>query len=130
MACLVTKEIFGSERFRKLAGNGARAQKLLWASTSTKNPEYSDIKYVEELIGKNTINTIPPDTMDAYRDHGNPKARLESDLEHAEWVMNVLPELGINIDAITQQLEDEGVDKFNKQFDKIKAILSKTSAKQ
>jgi transaldolase len=124
------KDIFGSERYRKLAGKGARTQKLLWASTSTKNPEYSDIKYVEELIGKYTINTIPPGTMNAYRDHGHPKERIELDLEQAEWIMDVLPELGINIDAITQQLEDEGVDKFNKQFDKIMLIIDKTSTIQ
>jgi transaldolase len=117
------KEIVGSERFRKLVAKGARTQKLLWASTGTKNPEYSDIKYVEELIGRNTINTIPPTTMNAYRDHGHPKERIELDLEQAEWVMDVLPELGINIDAITQQLEDEGVDKFNKQFDKIMSVI-------
>jgi transaldolase len=120
------KEIFESERFRKLAGKGARTQKLLWASTDTKNPEYSDIKYVEELIGKDTINTIPPATMTAYRDHGHPKERIELDVEQAEWVMDVLPELGIDIDVITQQLEDEGIDKFSKQFDKIMLILDKT----
>lgn len=124
------KEIFGSERYRKLAGKGARTQKLLWASTSTKNPEYSDIKYVEELIGKDTINTIPPGTMNAYLNHGHPEERIELDLEQAEWIMDVLPELGINIDAITQQLEDEGVDKFNKQFDKIMLIINKTSTMQ
>jgi transaldolase len=124
------KEIFGSERFKKLADKGARTQKILWASTSTKNPEYSDVKYVEELIGKDTINTIPPATMKAYRDHGNPKARIELDLEQAEWVMNTLPELNINIDSITQQLENEGVGKFNEQFDKIKLIIDKTPVLQ
>ena len=120
------KEIFESERFRRLADKGARMQKLLWASTGTKNPEYSDIKYVEELIGKNTINTIPPATMNAYRDHGHPKERIELDLKQSEWVMDVLPELNIDIDAVTQQLEDEGVDKFNKQFDKIMSIIDNT----
>ncbi len=120
------QEIFGSERFRKLADKGARPQKLLWASTGTKNPEYSDIKYVEELIGKDTINTIPPATMSAYRDHGHPKARIGLDFEQAEWVMDVLPELGINIDEVTQQLEDDGVEKFNKQFDKIMLIIGNT----
>ncbi len=123
-------EIFGSERFKKLADKGAKVQKLLWASTSTKNPEYSDVKYIEELIGKNTINTITPATLNAYRDHGQPKETLEQDLEHAEWVMDVLPELGINIDTVTQQLEDEGVDKFNKQFDKIKGVISSTKEVQ
>lgn len=120
------KELFASERFRKLADKGALKQKLLWASTGTKNPEYSDIKYVEELIGKDTINTIPPATMNAYRDHGLPKERIELDLDQAEWVMDVLPELNINIDSITQQLENEGVDKFNKQFDKILLIIDET----
>ncbi len=119
------KEIFGSEQFRELVGKGARPQKLLWASTGTKNPEYSDIKYVEALIGDNTINTIPPDTMNAYRDHGNPKARIELDIPQAEWIMDELPELGIDIDKITQQLESEGVDKFIKQYDMIMASIGK-----
>jgi len=124
------KEIFGSERYRKLAGKGARTQKLLWASTGTENREYSDIKYVEELIGKDTINTIPLVTMNAYLDHGHPKERIGLDLEQAEWVMDVLPELGINIDAITQQLEDEGVDKFKKLHSEIMLIIEKSSTMQ
>ena len=119
------KEIFGSEEFRKLAGKGAQPQKLLWASTGTKNPEYSDIKYIEALIGDNTINTVPPDTLDAYRDHGKPEARIELDLKQADWVMSVLPELGIDIDKITQQLESEGVDKFIKQYEMILTSISK-----
>lgn len=126
IAYKIYKEIFGSERFGKLAAKGARAQKLLWASTSTKNPEYSDIMYVEELIGKDTVNTIPLETISAYRDHGNPKARIESGLEQAERVMNKLPERGIYLDAITQQLEDEGVSKFHKQFDKIMSMIEET----
>lgn len=130
IAYKIYKEIFESERFRRLADKGARTQKLLWASTGTKNPEYSDIKYVEELIGENTINTIPPATMNAYRDHGHPKERIELDLEQAEWVMDVLPELNIDIDAVTQQLEDEGVNKFNKQFDKIMTIIDNTTVQQ
>lgn len=126
IAYKIYKEIFGSERFRKLSAKGARAQKLLWASTSTKNPEYSDIMYVEELIGKNTVNTIPLETISAYRDHGNPKARIESGLEEAEQVMHKLPERGIFMDAITQQLEDEGVYKFHRQFDKIMSMIEET----
>jgi transaldolase len=113
------KEIFGSEQFGKLAAKGARPQKLLWASTGTKNPEYSDVKYIEALIGENTINTMPPHTMNAYRDHGKPEARIELNIAQAEWVMDELPELGINIDKITQQLESEGVDKFIKQYELI-----------
>jgi len=119
LAYKMYKEIFGSEQFGKLADKGARPQKLLWASTGTKNPEYSDIKYIEALIGENTINTIPPDTLNAYRDHGKPKASIEFDIHQAEWIMDELPELGIDIDKITQQLENDGVDKFIKQYELI-----------
>jgi transaldolase len=82
---------------------------LLWASTSTKNPNYSDVKYIEALIGPDTVNTVPLETLDAYRDHGEPKARLEEDVKEARWVLEPLPELGIGIDNVTRQLEDEGV---------------------
>ncbi len=125
LAYKMYKEIFESEQFRELAGKGAQPQKLLWASTGTKNPEYSDIKYIEALIGENTINTIPPDTLNAYRDHGKPKTRIETDINQAEWIMDELPELGIDIDTITRQLEEEGVDKFIKQYDLIIASIEK-----
>jgi transaldolase len=118
------KEIFGSNRFKNLADKGARVQRLLWASTSTKNPEYSDIKYIESLIGTDTINTVPPETIDAYRDHGDPKSRLDQDVKEAAWMMERLPELGISIDKVTQQLEDEGVKKFNQPFDKLMEALA------
>ena len=123
MAYQIYKEIFGSDRFKKLADKGARVQRLLWASTGTKNPDYSDVKYIESLIGPDTVNTVPVETLDAYRDHGEPKARLEQDVERASWVMERLPELGIGIDTLTQQLEDEGVEKFNKPFDKLMETL-------
>ncbi len=123
----IYKEIFGSNRFKKLADKGARVQRLLWASTSTKNPDYSDVKYIESLIGPNTVNTVPLETIDAYRDHGNPKLRLEQDVEEADWIMAQLPELGINIDKVTGQLEDEGVRKFNEPFDKLMVALTKKS---
>jgi transaldolase len=123
MAYQIYKEIFRSERFRKLASRGARVQRLLWASTSTKNPAYSDLKYVETVIGPDTINTVTVETLDAYRDHGEPKASLEHDVDGADWVLQRLPELGINIDQVTQQLEDEGVDKFNQSFDKLMNAL-------
>jgi transaldolase/glucose-6-phosphate isomerase len=113
------KRIFGSQRFRKLADRGARAQRVLWASTSTKNPEYSDIKYVEPLIGPETINTLPQETMDAYRDHGNPVLRLEEGITEAYDVLQHLARLGIDIDEVTQQLEDEGIEKFNKPYDSL-----------
>ena len=130
MAYQIYKEIFGSDRFRKLAAQGARVQRLLWASTSTKNPEYSDVKYVEALIGPDTVNTAPLETLDAYRDHGKPKARLEQDVEEARWVLEQLPDFGISIDKVTQQLEDEGVDKFNKPFDKLMATLAQRSPRR
>jgi len=123
MAYQIYKEIFGSERFKKLGAQGALVQRLLWASTSTKNPDYSDVKYVEALIGPDTVNTAPVETIDAYRDHGEPKSRLEQDIKEARWVMDQLPELGINIDNVTLQLEAEGVDKFNKPFDKLMRTL-------
>jgi transaldolase len=127
MAYQIYKEIFGSDRFEKLAPQGARVQRLLWASTSTKNPDYSDVKYVEALIGPDTVNTVPLETLDAYRDHGKPKARLEQHVKEARWVLERLPELGISIDNVTQQLEDEGVEKFSKPFDKLMETLAQRS---
>jgi transaldolase len=127
MAYQVYKEVFAGERFRKLAAQGARVQRLLWASTSTKNPEYSDVRYVEALIGPDTVNTVPLETLDAYRDHGEPRVRLERDVEEARWAMSRLADLGIDIDKVTQQLEDEGVEKFDKPFDKLMETLAQRS---
>jgi len=126
----IYKEIFNSNRFKKLADKGARVQRLLWASTSTKNPDYSDIKYIEEIIGPDTVNTVPLETIDAYRDHGDPQLRLEQDVKEAGWIMAQLPELGINIDKVTQQLEDDGVRKFCEPFDKLMESLAKKSSKR
>ena len=128
LAYQIYKEIFGGNRFKKLADQGARAQRLLWASTSTKNPDYSDIKYIESLIGTDTVNTAPLETIDAYRDHGDPKSRLEQDVKEANWIMARLPELGISIDKVTGQLEDEGVKKFDEPFDKLMEALMKKSS--
>ncbi|MBW4054694.1 MAG: transaldolase [Proteobacteria bacterium] len=119
------KEIHTSERFRKLAAGGARPQRVLWASTSTKNPTESDVKYVEALIGPETINTIPLETLNAYRDHGNPALRLEDDLEETEQVLQHLAETGIDLDAVTSQLENEGIEKFVKPFDKLILALER-----
>jgi len=127
MAYQMYKDIVGSDRFKKLADKGARAQRLLWASTGTKNPDYSDVKYVESLIGADTVNTVPVKTLDAYRNHGEPKARLEQDVERAGWVLARLSEFGVSIDKVTQQLEDEGVEKFKKPFDKLMETLATTS---
>jgi transaldolase/glucose-6-phosphate isomerase len=129
VAYQIYKEVFGTSRFQKLASRGARTQRLLWASTSTKNPEYSDVKYVEALIGPETVNTVPLETLNAYRHHGDAASRLEEGTKEAEDVFARLPELGINIDQVTQQLEDEGVDKFIDAFDRlIDAIKQKSAA--
>jgi transaldolase len=127
MAYQIHKEIVGGARFRRLAAQGARVQRLLWASTGTKNPEYSDVKYIEALIGRDTVNTAPIETLDAYRDHGDPKARLETDVTEAARILKRLPELGICLDTVTQQLEDEGVTKFNQPFDMLMETLAKRS---
>ncbi|MBI3987386.1 MAG: transaldolase [Lentisphaerae bacterium] len=127
MAYQIYKEIFSGERFKTLAAQGARGQRLLWASTSTKNPDYSDVKYVEALIGPDTVNTVPPETLDAYRDHGDPKARIEHDVTEARRVLERLPELGISLETVTRQLEVEGVEKFNKPFDKLMEALAQRS---
>jgi transaldolase len=127
MAYQIYQEISGGDRFKKLAAQGARVQRLLWASTGTKNPDYRDVKYVEALIGPDTVNTAPLETLDAYRDHGEPKARLENDVGEAARVLKRLPELGITLDQVTQQLEDEGVEKFNQPFDKLIAAVGERS---
>lgn len=106
-------------RYQHLKKYGATPQRLLWASTSTKNPHYSDIQYVEPLIGPETINTMPLETLEAYRDHGNPKLSLEQNVEKANWVFQKLPELGIDMGEVTKQLEKEGVQKFIDSFEKL-----------
>jgi transaldolase len=118
-------EIFGSERFDRLADRGAHAQRLLWASTSTKNPAYSDVRYVEALIGPETINTVPLETFEAYRDHGDPALRLEEGVDEARERLESLSKLGIDLDQVTQQLEDEGVDKFSKSLDQLMESLER-----
>lgn len=125
----IYKGIFDEERFRKLAKRGARAQRVLWASTSTKNPDYSDIKYVEALIGPETVNTFPRETLNAYRDHGRPAARLDEGLEEAGKTLNQLRGLDIDIDQVTRQLENEGVEKFNKPYDRLMNTLEEKRRK-
>ena len=113
------KSIFREDRFRELERRGARKQWLLWGSTSTKNKEYSDVKYVEPLIGPETINTMPLETIEAYRDHGSPAVRIEEGLDDASGVMRTLSTIGIDIDEMTQQLENQGVEKFAKPFQEL-----------
>ncbi len=119
------KEIFGAERFRSLARRGAQPQRLLWASTGSKDPRYSDLKYVEALIGPETVNTMPMKTLKAYRDHGNPEPRLEEGLAEAQKCLAKLAPLGINIDEVTRGLEEEGIEKFNKPFDSLMSNIQK-----
>lgn len=124
----IYKEIFDSERFGKLKEQGARTQRLLWASTSTKNPAYNDLKYVEALIGPETIDTIPLETLAAYRDHGKPVSRLSKGGVKAAGMLRRLSEAGIDLDKSTQQLEDEGVEKFVKAFDALMNTLEEKRA--
>jgi transaldolase/transaldolase/glucose-6-phosphate isomerase len=119
------KEVFRSERFKNLEAKGAKRQRLLWASTSTKDPSFSDVKYVEALIGDETINTIPIETLEAFNDHGKTESHLEDNLDRASHVLAQLKEKGIDINTITQKLEDEGIEKFNKAYDKLLEAIKK-----
>lgn len=126
----IYKEVFFSDRFRNLEKKGAKKQKVLWASTSTKDPSFSDVKYVEALIGPDTINTLPIETIDAFRDHGNAQAHLENNLMKATQELQQLEDNGINIDDITQKLEDEGVQKFNKAYATLLSAIDEKKKKQ
>jgi len=130
VAYQIYKGVFDSDRYRKLADIGAPTQRLLWASTSAKNPQYSDVKYVEALIGRDTVDTVPVETLDDYRDHGEPKDRIEQEVAKARLMLDRLSDLGISIDEVTQQLEDEGVEKFRRSFDELMEALDKAVQKQ
>jgi transaldolase len=123
VAYKIYQEMFERDRFRSFAERGAGVQRLLWASTSTKNPEYSDVKYVDALIGPRTVNTIPMKTLEAYRDHGDPAPRLTENVGQAREVLEKLGQVGIDIDRVTQQLEEEGVKKFASSYDQVIAAL-------
>ncbi|MCI0395117.1 MAG: transaldolase [Chloroflexi bacterium] len=122
------KEIFHGEAFARLRSAGAPAQRLLWASTSTKNPNYPDTLYIDELIGPETVNTMPPQTVDAFRDHGRVATTLEQDVAGAQLMLDNLAELGINLDEVTEQLQVEGVAAFAKSFDALMATLREKMA--
>ncbi|WP_455281865.1 bifunctional transaldolase/phosoglucose isomerase [[Eubacterium] cellulosolvens] len=117
------QEIFSGERWERLAKRGARLQRPLWASTSTKNPSYSDVLYIEELIGPDTVNTVPPATMNAFRDHGLPESRLDSGFEEAETQLNQLKKLGIDFNEITEKLQFDGVNAFSKSYNELLSTL-------
>lgn len=123
------KEIFHGTAFDPFAKAGAARQRLLWGSTSTKNPDYSDVRYVEELIGPETVNTIPPRTIEAFRDHGKVDYTLEDDLEIAKLVLDNLAELGIDLHDVTEQLQVDGVASFADDYNALlQAIAEKVDA--
>jgi len=117
------EELFGGEAFAPHAARGARVQRPLWASTSTKNPAYRDVMYVEELVGPDTVNTLPVATLEGFRDHGVVRASLHEDLEGADQVFADLAALGVDIDAVTEELQVEGVAAFAASFDQLLAAL-------
>ncbi len=121
------KEIFGSQRWQALAKAGAYTQRVLWASTSTKNPNYRDVIYVEELIGPDTVNTIPASTVEAFRDHGRPRFSLEEDIEGAHTTMQTLEQAGISMPEVTGRLLDDGVRLFAEAFDNLLRAVDKRS---
>ena len=116
-------ELFGPEAFAPLSARGAMVQRPLWASTSTKNPDYRDVIYVEELIGQDTVNTLPVATLEAFRDHGEPRTSLLENVAGADRVFADLAEVGVDIDAITTELQVEGVAAFAKSFDQLLGAL-------
>lgn len=118
------KEIFRGARWESLASQGARRQRLLWGSTSTKNPQYRDVLYVEELIGADTVNTMPPATLEAFRDHGRPRASLEEDIAGAYATLEALEQVGISLQEVTDTLLAEGVRLFAEPFDKMLDALA------
>ena len=125
----IYKRVFSGERWEKLAAKGANAQRLLWASTSSKNPAFKDTKYVEALIGPDTVDTVPLETIIAFRDHGIAANTLEQGLDKATEALARVKAAGIDIDKLTQQLEDEGVEKFNQPFEKLLASIEANKGK-
>ncbi|HET6340952.1 MAG TPA: transaldolase [Gemmatimonadota bacterium] len=123
------EERFRTPRFAALAKEGARLQRPLWASTSTKNPEYPDIYYVDNLIAPDTVNTLPPDTLEAFRDHGDPEVRISEGLDGAHRVMDDLDELGIDFGDVTRDLEVEGIEKFGKSYDDLLETIREERAR-
>lgn len=123
------KEIFSGEGWNKLAEKGAKVQRPLWASTSTKNPDYPDTLYVDTLIGKDTVNTIPPETLDAFLDHGTIALTVEDDMEAVADQLEKVADLGIDLTKIGEELQVEGVEKFNQPFDSLMATIQEQREK-
>jgi transaldolase len=121
--------VFGSDRFKKLQAAGAKVQRPLWASTGTKNKAYSDIMYVQDLIGPDTVNTMPPATIDAFRDHGVVRRTVDEGLADAHQAMRDLADAGISIDEVTDELQREGVEAFSKSFQQITDTTAEKAGK-
>ena len=119
------KQIFAGPRWEQLAASGARLQRPLWGSTSTKNPAYPDVLYVDELIGPHTVNTMPPATIEAFRDHGRVAPTLEQDVEQARETFRRLAALGIDLDQVTSQLQRDGVRLFAESYDQLIAAVER-----
>jgi transaldolase len=115
----ISEKIFNSERWKKLTSKGARKQRLLWASTGTKNPAYSDVLYIDELIGPDTVNTMPPDTINAFVDHGKIEVTLDKNIDQAKIQLKRLNELGIELDKVTDKLLIDGVKLFSDSFESL-----------
>lgn len=122
------RSVFRGPRWEFLTGKGATPQRVLWASTSTKNPDYVDTLYVEELIGPDTVNTMPEETIRAYQDHGRPRARLETEVGEAHKLLEELARAGVDYDDLTDTLEREGVQKFSDSFEELIAALAEKQA--
>ena len=122
-------EMISSDRFKKLEENGAQRQRVLWASTGTKDPTFSDVLYVENLIGKDTINTLPMETLDAFRDHGNVAETLTQNIGDANQAIEEMEKIGIDIDKITKKLENEGIEKFNGAYEKLLKSINEQKRK-
>jgi transaldolase/glucose-6-phosphate isomerase len=121
--------LIASDRWKKLSTRGARPQRLLWASTSSKNPAYRDVIYVEELVGRDTVNTVPPATLDAFLDHGVARPSLEEDAAAAKRVLDTLQQQGVSLDAVTDVLLKDGVALFAEAFDKLLAAVRSQAAR-
>jgi transaldolase len=130
LAYAVYEESIATPRWRRLAADGARVQRLLWASTGTKDPAYSDVKYVEPLIGPATVNTLPLDTLRAYHEHGDPAARLTGHREAAERIAAALAALSIDLEAVAAKLLEEGIVKFVQPYDSLLATLERAGAQR
>jgi len=124
------ERIFSGSRWQALAGKGAQTQRVLWASTSTKNPAYRDVLYVEELIGPDTVNTMPPATIDAFRDHGRVRRSLTEDVPGAQKVMDDLARAGVSMKEVTDKLTDDGVKLFAGAFDMLLAAVNQSTTQK